>query len=62
MGVVLGFASVVNSFCHYHTPLLFILLREFHGLWTGTLLGVVGVLALRAAVLPLWRRICFLTE
>jgi hypothetical protein len=62
VGVVLGFASVVNSFSHYHTPLLFILLREFHGLWTGTLLGFAGVFVLRAAALPLWRKLRFLTE
>jgi hypothetical protein len=62
VGVVLGFASVINSFCHYHTPLLFILLREFHGLWTGTLLGLVSVFILKFAVLPLWRRVRFLTE
>ena len=47
IGVVLGFASVVNSFCHFHTPIALILLREFHGLWTGLLLGVVLVALVR---------------
>jgi hypothetical protein len=62
VGAVLGFASVVNSFCHYHTPLNFILLREFNGLWTGALLGVISVAALRFLVLPLWRKIRFVVE
>jgi hypothetical protein len=62
VGVVLGFSSVVNSFCHYHTPLFFILLREFHGLWLGVLLGVVAVSILKYFLLPLWRRLRFLAE
>jgi hypothetical protein len=62
VGVALGFSSVVNSFCHYHTPLLFILLREFHGLWLGVLLGVAATLCLKYLLLPLWRRLRFLTE
>ncbi|MDR1874564.1 MAG: DUF5693 family protein [Synergistaceae bacterium] len=62
LGTTTGFASVVNSFCHYHTPLLFILLREFHGLWTGALLGVVAVFAVRTVVRPAWRRLRFIAE
>ncbi|MDR1979379.1 MAG: DUF5693 family protein [Synergistaceae bacterium] len=62
VGVVLGFSSVVNSFCHYHTPLFFILLREFHGLWVGAIVGVLAVFVVKYAVLPLWRKLCFLTE
>jgi hypothetical protein len=62
IGVVLGFASVVNSFCHYHTPLLFILLREFHGLWVGLTLGIVAVGVLKYIALPLWSRIRFIAE
>jgi hypothetical protein len=62
VGVVLGFSSVINSFCHYHTPLVFILLREFHGLWVGIAIGVLAVSAVKYALLPLWRKICFLTE
>lgn len=62
VGAAVGFSSVINSFCHYHTPLLFILLREFHGLWTGALLGVAAVAAVKYAALPLWRKARFLTE
>ncbi|MDR3230290.1 MAG: DUF5693 family protein [Synergistaceae bacterium] len=62
LGVTIGFASVVNSFCHYHTPLAFILLREFHGLWGGALAGVAVVFVVKFAALPLWRKICFIAE
>jgi len=33
MATVLGFSSAVNSFCHFHTPLYFILFRQFNGLY-----------------------------
>jgi hypothetical protein len=62
IGATLGFSSVVNSFCHYHTPLLFILLREFHGLWAGVFLGLLAVFGLKYLLLPLWGKIRFLTE
>ena len=52
IGVVLGFSSVINSFCHFHTPLLLILLREFNGLWTGLLVGLVAVAAVKFILLP----------
>ena len=55
VGVALGFSSVVNSFCHFHTPILFILLREFNGFWTGLILGAILVAALRWALLPALR-------
>ena len=62
IGVALGFSSVINSFCHYHTPLLFILLREFHGLWVGVFLGIVAVAAVKYGLLPLWRKVRFVVE
>ena len=52
LGVVLGFSSVINSFCHFHTPLHLILLREFNGLWTGLLLGIVLLLAVKFIIIP----------
>lgn len=55
IGVVLGFSSVVNSFCHFHTAMSLILLREFNGLWTGLLLGLFLVGALRWVLLPALR-------
>ena len=53
--VAMGFSSVINSFCHFHTPLWVILLREFNGLWTGLLLGLVLIAAVRWVLLPLLR-------
>lgn len=31
--------SLINTFCHLHTPLLFSVIRSFNGLWIGALLG-----------------------
>ena len=62
VGTVLGMSSVINSFCHYHTPLLFILLRQFNGLWSGLLIGILAVAALKFIVLPLWSKMRFITE
>ncbi len=62
LGAALGFSSVVNSFCHFHTPIAFILLREFNGLWLGLLLGSVVVLVVGWVLLPLWRRLRVLAE
>ncbi|OGR83165.1 MAG: hypothetical protein A2901_07900 [Elusimicrobia bacterium RIFCSPLOWO2_01_FULL_54_10] len=35
----LGLISMINSFCHLHTPLAVTLLRTAHGIWIGGLLG-----------------------
>ncbi len=35
-----GQASVVDTFCHLHTPLLLSLVRSLNGLWLGLLMGV----------------------
>jgi hypothetical protein len=37
----IGQVSMVNSFCHLHTPLLMALVRTFNGLWLGVLVGFV---------------------
>ncbi|MBQ9433140.1 MAG: hypothetical protein IJU26_02885 [Synergistaceae bacterium] len=57
IGVAAGFSSVVNSFCHFHTPLTLILLREFHGLWTGILVGLVVVGLVKFVVVPVLKLI-----
>ncbi len=36
----IGQVSLVNTFCHIHTPLAISLIRIFNGLWIGALLGV----------------------
>jgi hypothetical protein len=38
----IGQVSLINTFCHIHTPLSVSLLRAFNGLWTGILLGCVA--------------------
>ena len=53
IGVALGFSSVINSFCHFYTPMALIVLRECNGLWTGLLLGAVLVAAVKFILLPL---------
>jgi hypothetical protein len=45
MATSVAFASAVNSFCHFHTPLTLTLWRVFNGLWVGSLFGLfVGLL------------------
>lgn len=57
VGVALGFSSVINSFCHFHTPLTLILLREVNGLWTGLIVGLIAVVLVKFVVIPLLRLI-----
>lgn len=38
--VQMGQTSVINTFCHFHSPLWLGTLRIFNGLWTGLLLGL----------------------
>jgi len=37
----MGQVSLVNTFCHFHSPLSLAFLRGFNGLWTGLLTGTV---------------------
>ena len=39
----IGLVSVVNSFCHLHTPVELTLLRTFNGAWLGLVLGLLLV-------------------
>ena len=57
IGTVLGFSSVINSFCHFHTPMMLILLREFNGLWTGLLIGLAVVFVIKFIIIPILRLI-----
>jgi len=56
IGGTLAFSTMVNSFCHFHTRLYFTLWREFNGLWSGLLMGVLGVVIFAKVILPLWDR------
>lgn len=37
----IGTTDILNTFCHFHTPLFYSLLRTIHGLWIGALVGLV---------------------
>lgn len=41
----IGQASIVNSFCHLHTPLATSAWRTFNGIWLGALLGLAALAA-----------------
>jgi hypothetical protein len=38
---IIGQVGMLNSFCHLHTTLKLTVLRTFHGLWVGGLIGFV---------------------
>lgn len=46
VAATLGFASAVNTFCHFHTLLPLSLIRVFNGWWLGLLIGWVLVILL----------------
>jgi len=40
---VIGPVTLINTFCHIHTPFLFSMLRTFNGVWLGLALGLIAV-------------------
>ncbi|GAB6179360.1 DUF5693 family protein [Desulfotomaculum defluvii] len=46
----IGQASLVNTFAHIHTPLIVSLLRAFHGIWLGVLIGLAVFLLIKLVV------------
>jgi hypothetical protein len=56
VGVVFGFSSMTNSFCHFHTPLFFTVVRQVNGLWVGILIGLGVVVLLKTIGLPVLRK------
>ncbi len=40
---VIGQTTLINSFCHIHTPLKIALLRTFNGLWLGIIVGFIYI-------------------
>jgi len=52
----IGQTSLVNTFCHIHTPLRISVLRTANGLWVGALLGLVLIAIYWLAWRPLQRR------
>jgi len=43
----IGQITIINTFSHIHTPLTISLIRVFHGLWLGTLIGTILLLLIR---------------
>jgi hypothetical protein len=41
LGGLIGQISIINTFTHYHTPLIWGILRTVHGAWIGALLTVL---------------------
>jgi hypothetical protein len=44
---LIGQVSIINSFCHAHTPLVISLGRTINGIWLGTIMGVLLVAIVR---------------
>ncbi|BBN93299.1 hypothetical protein DEIGR_100046 [Deinococcus grandis] len=54
LGGVVGQSSILNTFSHFHTPLLISAQRCFLGLGVGLIAGLIAIQVVRAA-LHLWR-------
>ena len=50
LGGIEGQASILNTFSHFHTPLLISATRAFIGLGAGLVIGLVAVWAVRLAI------------
>lgn len=57
LGAVVGFASLVNTFCHFHTRLSITLWRVFNGWWMGIAVGLLAVILLFFVILPIWKKL-----
>lgn len=40
----IGPVTLINTFCHIHTPFLFSILRTFNGVWLGLVLGLFVII------------------
>ena len=47
----IGQGDILDSFAHLHTPLYYTLLRTFHGIWIGAVLGGI-LLFITRKILP----------
>jgi hypothetical protein len=43
IAATIGQADLYNTMCHIHTPLIYSLLRSFHALWIGALIGIAAI-------------------
>ncbi|MFW6022267.1 MAG: DUF5693 family protein [Halanaerobiaceae bacterium] len=51
----IGQINILNTFSHIHTPFFISLLRTFHGLWIGILIGILLLVIIRSIIL-VWGR------
>lgn len=56
LGVSVGFATFFNSFCHIHTPFLYILLRFLNALVLSLPVAAIYIVVIKLALF-LWQRI-----
>ena len=56
LGVAVGFSTFFNSFCHIHTPFLYIILRFFNALVLSFFVAVVYILVIKLALF-LWQKV-----
>ena len=56
VAATLGFASAVNTFCHFHTILPLSLIRVFNGWWLGLLIGCILVFLLDKVLASSWHK------
>ncbi len=47
MLAALGQTSLLNTYCHFHSPLSVSLLRTFNGLWLGAVCGIAAIVIWR---------------
>lgn len=55
VAAAVGQVSIVNTFMHLRTPLALSLLRVSHGLWIGTVIGLLGIAAVEIVLYLLLR-------
>jgi hypothetical protein len=48
----IGQADMLNTFCHLHTPLFYSVLRSFHAIWMGSLIGGAALWAYHTLTTP----------
>ncbi|MFP4016799.1 MAG: DUF5693 family protein [Halanaerobiales bacterium] len=51
----IGQINILNTFSHIHTPFLVSIIRTFHGVWVGLIIGVL-ILLLVLFLVSLWKR------
>lgn len=50
---MIGLVSVVNTFCHIHSPFMLSAVRVANGVWVGALFGLVAIIIISRFVKPI---------